>query len=91
MTRLDKITRIKFTIFILYYFTFFMPIYSQIVFGTQFKASVAELGAGTFFLIFYFILIIATIVFKLLFQKYFKYSYLVTVGFMILLFLVLFG
>ena len=52
--------------------------------------SISELGAGTFFLIFYLLLIICTFVSKFIFEQFFKYTYLVTIGFMLLLFLVLF-
>ena len=61
MDKFDKITKIKFSIFILYCFSFFVPIYSQTIWGSTFKVSISELNAGTFFVVFFFVLITASI------------------------------
>ncbi len=89
MERLNRITKTKFVTLFFYYLTFFTPIYSQILFGSKFKVSISELSAGTFFLIFYLFLIVCTFFSKFVFEKFFKYTYLITLGFMLLLSLVL--
>lgn len=89
MDKIKKITVIQFSLFILYILTFFTPIYSTKLWGSTFKASISELGAGTFFVILFLLLIVGTIVSKFAFKKYFNYVFLSTVGFMFLLLLIL--
>jgi hypothetical protein len=88
MTELSKITRIKFGLIIVYLLSLFTPIYSLVIFGTKVKVSISELGGGTFFVVFFFILAIATVITHFAYKEYHKYVYLGTTGF-ILLFLFL--
>ena len=89
MGKLNKITWIKFSAFIIYGLTLFTPIYSTEIWGTTFKTSISKLGAGAFFVVIYTVLIVCTIVSKFLLEKYYRYVYLSTVGFMFLLLLLL--
>lgn len=82
MDKLDKISAITFSVFILYFLTFFTPIYSQTIFGTTIKVSISELGAGTIFVLFFVVLIVGTIVSKYMFKVYYKYVYLSAIGLM---------
>ena len=70
MEKIDKITRIKLSIFVIYLLTFFTPIYSQVLFGIKYKVSISELNAGIFFVIFFLFLIIGTVVSKFILKNY---------------------
>ena len=89
MDNIRKISKIKFIVFGIYWFTFFTPIYSQTIFGTKIKVSISALSAGTFFVLFFLVMIVITIITKLLFEKYYKYIYLTTLGFMVMMSLIL--
>lgn len=90
MAKIDKITRIKYSLFALYILTFFTPIYSKVMWGTKLKVSITELGAGSFFLIFFLVLIVGTITVQFVVERYYKIVYLVTLGFMTLFQVILF-
>ena len=91
MDKLNKITRIKFSVLIIYWLSFFIPIYSQVIMGVKYKISISELNAGTFFVLFFLVLIISTFVVKLMYEKYFHYVYYGMVGSMgVLTFILLF-
>ena len=89
MEKIDKITRIKLSIFVIYLLTFFTPIYSQVLFGIKYKVSISELNAWIFFVIFFLFLIIGTVVSKFILKNYYRIIYLITLGFMALLLLIL--
>ena len=65
MDKLNKITLIKFSILVIYGLTLFTPIYSTEIWGVTLKTSISELGAGTFFIILFLILIVGVILLDL--------------------------
>ncbi len=89
MEKFDKITKIKVSVFFIYFVSFFLPIYSQVIWGSEFKVSISELGAGTFFVVFFFVLITAIVIMEFINKQYVNYIYLFTVGSMFLLLLTL--
>ncbi len=89
MDKLSKITRIKFSVLIIYWLSFFIPIYSQVIMGVKYKVSISELNAGTFFVLFFLVLITGTFAVKIMYEKYFNYVYYGMVGSMGVLSLIL--
>lgn len=86
-----RINRVKLSLFFLFFVSFYLPVYSQTVNNTVYKVSIRNLNAGTFFLIFFLILMIGNIVIYFVKQEYFKWVYLATISFMgVLLFMLLF-
>lgn len=86
-----RINRVKISLFFLFFISFYLPVYSDKVNNTVYKVSISNLNAGTFFVIFFLILMIATVVLYFVKEQYFKWAYLATTSFMgILLFMLLF-
>lgn len=89
MKSITKINRIKIGLVITYFLSLFLPVYSEALNGKVYSTSISKVGAGTFFVIYFAVLVFTTIILYFINKKYHKIAYLVTSGFMVLLLLIL--
>lgn len=85
MDRLDRKTKLQFNAMILYFFTLFLPIYSGNFFGGTIIVSIANLNAGTFYVILFLVLILGTMFLRFFNLKYYKIAGFVVIGCMAIL------
>jgi len=89
MKKIKKINRIKIGLVLSYFLSLFLPVYADTVNGVLYKTSISKVGAGTFFVVFFTVLIMSTIILYFFNEQYHKIAYLVTSGFMVLLLIIL--